>query len=279
MLFGNLSLILFAGILFGWNGVAFAERSASFKGQGEYIVPVTKNELKPLSKFAIHDLQVEKNADGQFVMKFKMPYDLVGGKVLDISLLEQEGTSPDTISFINEAGLGFAECKGEDWPVTKCKYDFQGLKGVLDVALTESYLSQKYKADPNLEKRKEVSVGIFSTEPIGEANLIRSWNGCDNCRLGNGEWTGSYTIGDEQTVNCRVSLEGKSGVYFNDTGSGVLKNLVYSANAVTGTWIYENGSEGWFRFQFSNGAENFSGNWGTGAPGAPAQGTWEGEKD
>jgi len=279
MKLSNMMFTTATGALFMIGGTAYAAREPAFRGEGEYVVPVTDASLKPFSRFVLNDVKVTKNDDGLYVMVVELPYDLTGGERIRIDLVEQFSDAA-TILLVNPDGNGFAECKGATWATAQCRYEFDGLKPKFAAKLSDGtltgFLRGKYKGDVNLSKREGVST-TFGTEPIGEMLLQPLDSACLGCSLGNGEWDSEYTTASGESVFAPLSLTRKTGAYFNDSGSGSLLEIKYQGNLATGRWKY-GPSSGWFRFTFSSDGQEFSGNWGSGAAGSPSAGAWTGTR-
>jgi hypothetical protein len=265
------------GALFLADGIALAAREPSFRGEGEYVVPVSNASLKPFSKFVLNEVTVSKNADGLFVMVIELPYDLTGGEKIRIDLVENFADDQKII-LVNPDGNGFAECKGATWATSTCRYEFEGLKAKFAAKLSDGslsgYVRSKYRGDPALAKREAVTIQ-FGTEAIGEMILQKLDAACAGCSLGNGEWESEYTTRTGDLIAAPLSLARRVGTYFNDTGSGTFSDIVYQGHVATGRWKYST-STGWFRFEFDAQGQNFTGNWGVGNAGSPAVGTWTG---
>lgn len=265
------------GALFLPGTEAFAARENDFRGEGEYVVPVADPTLLPYSRFLLNEVRVSKNDDGLYEMEIELPYDLTGGERVRIELLEQFSDAT-TIILVNPDGNGFAECKGATWATAKCRYEFEGLKAKFAAKLADGslkeYVGAKYRNDAHRAKREAVAV-TFGAEPIGELVLGALDSGCPGCSIGNGEWESEYTTASGSLVAAPLSLARRTGVYYNESGSGTLSDLVYQGNVATGRWSY-GGQSGWLRFTFEDDGNAFTGNWGLANVGTPAKGTWSG---
>jgi hypothetical protein len=269
--------VLCAGGLY-FSALGFAAPSAKFSGEVNYSVPVKQNDLKPFSTFFVSRFSVFQDEDDKtFRLNLTLPRDLVGGKNVEVQLTEtgREGTK---IKFTKDIGDAVCEVPA-DWNTAKCVYKFNDkLKEKFTEQEADSYLSQKYKGDVNLAKRKTVAIGIFrNTESIGEANLKSFDASCAACQVGNGVWTSDYTTADGTRIDAELEFTRTTGHYFNDSGFGNLSNIQYQGNTATGVWTYGN-SKGWFQFLFDPDSETFSGNWGMGGLGTDVKGTWSGSR-
>jgi|GEM_PF-5927085 len=256
---------------------AWAAPSAQYKGEVEYSVPVPRADLKPFSTFFVSRFEVFQDEDSaQFRLQLTLPRDLVGGQTVEVELVET-GRQGSKISFTKDIGDAVCDVP-RDWDTAKCTYKFnENLRDQVGIPEARAYLAKKYKGDRNLAKRDEVAVGIFlSTDSVGVADLRGFGSACSACTLGNGTWTSEYTNGTN-VIEAELEFSRRTGHYFNNSGFGDLKNISYAGNVATGTWTY-GGSQGWFRFVFDPESETFAGNWGSGAVGSPAKGTWTGSR-
>lgn len=249
-------------------------RADEMTGEMNYKVPIAANrsDLLPYATLSISKYSVALNDDGVHVLRFNLPFDLTGGEIINLEMIENTPLNAEKVQFSNSNG--FAECTGPDWDKMECTYRLDGLQ--LDKAKLDAYLDAKYKGTNRAGPAKEVAEK-FSGEPIGEAKTFgKNGNNCLGCSLGNGEWKIVYT-NQGSPIESKMSLDRTRGTYFNPGGSGSLKNVRYNDTTATGRWQFGN-STGWFRFEFDNEGQSFSGKWGNGADNSPQQGSWNGER-
>lgn len=88
---------------------------------------------------------------------------------------------------------------------------------------------------------------------------------------GYSEWSTTYVTAEGHAVQSHVTLYGDRGSYHTDRGArGWLYAIDYrpavheapDVTLVTGTWKYETGQTGWFKFHFNASWTRFSGIWG-----------------
>ena len=274
---GILAVGLLALHTFGASVTAFADsidRSNNMTGEMNYKVPVPadRSDLLPYATLSVSKYTVELNDDNVHVLRFHLPFDITGGEIVNLEMVETTPLNAETVQFSNSNG--FAECKGPDWDKMNCTYRLDGLH--LDKAKLDAYLESKYKGTNRVGPAKEVAER-FEGEPIGEAKTFGTdGNNCKGCSLGNGEWKIVYT-NQGRPIESKMSLDRNHGNYFNPSGSGMLKNISYNGDVAKGRWQFDN-SSGWFRFEFNDDGTSFTGAWGSGNDNGPQSGTWSGDR-
>lgn len=247
-------------------------RTIPMDGDGQYTVPTEgRPDLADFATFNLNDYQVRNAGGGRARIEYRLPADLTGGVSPSVSLTE---SAPGSLRFLGQNGE--ATCSGDDFDEMRCDYRFFNLANAgVSRQQSVAYVNAKYALDPLKRDKLGEVVLRFLAEPHGIAEL--DGGSCDECKLGNGEWSVRYQNPQGQWINnVHMSIDRYEGFYWVNGSTGVLEDLYYEDGRLKGYWRM-GGSRGWFVFHFNG--NQFQGSWGSGGEiGHDRRGQWNGQR-